>query len=267
MSSSTILLVRDVRERLETRRFGRPMRGYETVESTNAHAVDWAQAGADEGSVVVANHQTSGRGRHGRGWSDAAGQNLLFSTVLRPPLPADRLGGVMLAASLAVAETAEEAVPARARIKWPNDVLLRGRKCCGLLLESTFSGGGNGPPDAAILGIGLNVNQTSFPPAVRDSAISLQLAAQRPISRAELFADLLLRLEQRYDTLLQEPDAVRTAYLERLAQLDQDVTLQIPDTDQTVRGTVRGVAPDGALRLATSTGTRTLHAGDVTSRS
>ena len=244
------------------------MRGFEEVESTNTEAAAWAREGADEGSVVVAEFQTQGRGRHGRTWAADAGTNLMFSTVLRPTLPPDRLGLVTLAAGLAVAESIDDFVsPHRAAIKWPNDVLLEGRKTCGMLLEGSFSGqrASAEAPEFVVLGVGLNVNQTAFPDPLSDSATSLRLTAGRSIPRAPLLAQILTRLEIRYDTLCADgADAVRTAFCDRMDRLGERVTLRFTGSERTLSGRIRGIAPDGGLRLSTEDGEAVVHAGEVT---
>lgn len=245
-------------------RFGQEMRGFEEVGSTNTEAADWAASGAREGSVVVTEYQSEGRGRHGRSWDAREGQNLMFSVVLRPALDADRLGLITIAASVAVAEALDSVVsPHQAALKWPNDVLLEGRKTCGMLLESSISG----PPaaDVVVLGVGLNVNQTDFPDSLTDTATSLRLTTGRPVPRASLFARLLERLEERYDAAqADEADAVRAAFHDRLASLHEQTTFHVPGTDQTISGVVRGITETGALRLDTPDGPETVHAGDVT---
>jgi BirA family biotin operon repressor/biotin-[acetyl-CoA-carboxylase] ligase len=269
-----LALVDDVRPLLETERFGRAMKGFEAVDSTNARAADWARQGGAEGSVVVTDYQTAGRGRHGRSWAAPKGQNLLFSVVLRPALPADRLGLVTVAAGVAVAEAVEAFVsPHRASIKWPNDILLEGRKTCGMLLESSvgLDDGASAPP-VVVLGIGLNVNQTDFPEALADTATSLRLTTGRTVPRAALLARLLGRLETRYDQATGDaagadgPGAVRQAFQERLYRLGETATLRVAGTDRRLQGTVAGIADDGGLRLDTGDGVRTVHAGEVTSR-
>lgn len=266
--ASSLLLVRAVQPLLRTERFGRAMKGYASIDSTNAQATAWAREGASEGSVVVAEHQTAGRGRLGRTWTAARAANLLFSIVLRPTLPARRLGLITVAASVAVTETLDDfAAPLHAVIKWPNDVLLRGRKCCGMLLESSFSGRRKGHPDVVVLGIGLNVNQDRFPDELSDRAISLQQAARRPIERPPLFAELLYQLEQQYQALLGESDdAIRAAYEARLQRRGRPTTLRTTDTGAPVSGTVRGISETGALLLETNGQIQAFHAGDVTSR-
>lgn len=267
-SPPSIPLVRAVAPRLRTEAFGRAMAGYASLPSTNARAAAWAQEGAAEGSVVVAEHQTAGRGRHGRTWTAAAGQNLTFSVVLRPALSAERRGLITVAAAVAVTDAVDDvAAPLRAAIKWPNDVLLRGRKCCGMLLESSFSGQRAGPPAGVVLGVGLNVNQDSFPPALADRAISLAQAVRRPIERAPLFAALLAALERRYRSLFDDGGAaVRDAYEARLYRQGQPVTLRTTDTGTPIRGRVRGITATGALRLEIDGRIETFHAGALTSR-
>lgn len=261
-------LVEQVQDQLDTDRFGRSMRGFDTVASTNTVAADWARDGAPEGSVVVTEYQSDGRGRHGRTWDAKKGQNLMFSVLLRPTLAADRLGLITVAASVAVAETVDQFVsPHRTTLKWPNDVLLEGRKTCGMLLESSLSGPARGGrAEIVVLGVGLNVNQMSFPEALADTATSLRLTTGRSMPRVPLFARLLNRLEHRYDAVQAGNDeAVRTAFHDRLVSLGESRTLRVPDTDETVSGIVRGITDTGALRLETENGPNIVHAGDVTS--
>jgi len=262
----SLSLVEDVEDQLETDRFGRAMRGFETVGSTNTEATAWARAGAAEGSVVVTEYQSAGRGRHGRTWDAQKGQNLMFSVVLRPTLEADRLGLITVAASVAVAEAIDAFVsPHRATLKWPNDVLLEGRKTCGMLLESSLSG--QQAAEVVVLGVGLNVNQTAFPDALADTATSLRLTTGRPVPRAALFARLLRHLETRYDAVQAGNDAaVRGAFHDRFDALHEQVSFRVPGTGRTIAGTVQGITETGALRLRTADGPKIIHAGDVTTR-
>jgi len=262
----SIPLVNDVQDRLSTDRFGREMRGVEEVGSTNTEAAGWAREGAAEGSVVVTEYQSAGRGRHGRSWTAEKGRNLTFSVVLRPSLEADRLGLVTVAAGVAVAEAVEDFVaPQRATLEWPNDVLLEGRKTCGMLLESSLSG--RREAEAVVLGVGVNVNQTDFPDELADTATSLRLAAGRAVPRAPLFVRLLRRLEVRYEAVeADDVDTVREAFHDRLASLGEPTTLRVSDREVPIRGVVRGITDTGALRLDTSDGPRVVHAGDATSR-
>ena len=259
---ASLLLAQEVRPLLKTQRFGRTLRGYQTLGSTNTAAMSWANEGAPEGSVVVAEFQTAGRGRQGRTWQADAGHNLMFSVVLRPSLPPTRLNLITLAASIATVEAVEAfTTPLRAAIKWPNDVLLEGYKCCGMLLESTLAGTSEA---TVILGIGLNVNQPAFPSELENQATSLLLQTGRQIPRAALLADLLGRLERYYEALSEDEIAVRQTYAARLHGLGHPTTLRFTEAGQSITGVIRGITDTGALRLETPDGVRTFHAGDVT---
>ena len=261
LASTALPLIEDTANLLKTRQFGRAMHGYTAAPSTNTLAMTWATEGAQEGSVVVAEFQTAGRGRHGRTWDAAAGLNLTFSVILRPALPPAHLSLVTLASSVAVREAIAQAVaPLQPVIKWPNDILLEGRKCCGMLLESTLTESGAA---TVILGIGLNVNQSEFPDALAPLATSLLLATGRPVPRPALFAKVLLQLERQYALLHRDADAVRHAYEQHLQGLGQPISLRLTDHGQVVDGLFEGITETGALRLQTDQGVRIFHAGEV----
>lgn len=266
----SLSLVDDVQHHLETDRFGHTRRGFEEVDSTNTRAAEWAREGAPEGSVVITEYQSAGRGRHGRAWSAQKGQNLMFSVVLRPHLSADRLGLVTVAAGVAVAEAIETFVtPHRAALKWPNDVLLESRKVCGMLLESSLSSrrSADRAAEVVVLGVGLNVNQTTFPPELEDTATSLRLVAGRTIPRVPLLAHLLQALERRYDAVQAGEDAsVRSAFLDRLDMLGEQMTVRLTESDEQLSGTVRGITDTGALRLETDDGLQVVRAGEATTQ-
>jgi BirA family biotin operon repressor/biotin-[acetyl-CoA-carboxylase] ligase len=268
---------------LQTDRFGRVLRVHDKVGSTNTEAAAWARGDiADptpEGAVVLTEFQTAGRGRHGRSWSADSGRNLMLSVVLRPKLPPEQFGRITIAAGVAVADTVAAFVePQPVTIKWPNDVLLAGKKTCGMLLETSFGANPDQPSGGAvILGIGLNVNQTDFPPDLDDTATSMRLATGRLLPRPTVFAKLLAELEARYDAVCAtaavpgDVGPVHAAYEDRLDRRGELVTLRFAGTDRTVSGYVRGITKDGALRLAPTPNApaaeeTVLHAGEVTSR-
>jgi BirA family biotin operon repressor/biotin-[acetyl-CoA-carboxylase] ligase len=144
---------------------------FETVSSTNDVALDLARNGAPEGTAVIARSQTAGRGRRGRRWIDEPGQSVLVSIVLRPNLVPDRVYELSFVASLAVAQYLESEFNLGAAIKWPNDVIVNTKKICGILVETEAARAGA----AAVVGIGVNVNQTSFSPEISDIATSIAL--------------------------------------------------------------------------------------------
>ncbi len=241
---------------LTTRTFGHSLRAYDVADSTNTLAMAWADSNAPEGSVLIAEYQRAGRGRQGRRWESAPGKNLMFSIVLRPRLKPTHLGLITLAASLAVADAIHTvATPLKVSIKWPNDILLCGRKCCGMLLESVLSYTG---AHVVVLGIGLNVNQDSFPPELEQRATSLLLELGRQVPRAALLARVLANFEERYETLFQDSSRICDAYALWMEGLGQVMHVQGPPP---VIGTAIGVTDRGALRLQTPEGERIIHTG------
>src|SRR5262249_16427568 len=171
---------------------------YRSLASTQTVARAWAQDGAPEGAVVLADYQTAGRGQRGRSWAAPAGSALLFSVVLRPPVPVARWPEIPLAAGCAIAGGVETAGPVVARLKWPNDVVVDGRKVAGVLAEGVA-----GAPPLVILGIGVNVSQpeTDWPPHLRHRAASLA-ALGASVSRETLLRALLARLAVWYGVFL-----------------------------------------------------------------
>ena len=251
---------------LRTERFGRESRWHSSIGSTNAEAMAWASEGVPEGALVGTDHQTAGRGRHGRAWSDAPGLNLLFSLVLRPTLPQDRLGLIPLAAGLVVAEAIENHTRLSPSLKWPNDVLVDGKKVCGILLEGRLTAQ-NGSQAAMVLGIGLNVNQTDFPTGLSGKGTSLALETGQLVPRIPLLADLLASLEMHYASLAEDGGAsVLSEFEQRMAGLGHIASVAFPLSGESTEGTILGVAENGALRLETSSGEQIFHAGEITLR-
>jgi len=247
---------------LKTRALGRAAEFYVSIDSTNRRAAEWADAGAPHGALIVADHQTAGRGRHGRLWCDQPGLNLLFSIVLRPTLSPDQYGLITLAGGNAVVDAISTFCDGiHPMLKWPNDILVDGLKTCGMLLESRL---GRSEP-FVILGVGLNVNQVDFPKEVSETATSLRLATGQLLPRAPLLAHLLTRIEWWYECLEDRADLVRKQFADRMIGLGDDVQTHTVG-GQTVRGTIAGLAENGALLLDTPTGVVTLHAGEVSFR-
>ncbi|HEY7255029.1 MAG TPA: biotin--[acetyl-CoA-carboxylase] ligase [Methylomirabilota bacterium] len=176
----------------------------DSVDSTQTEAQRLAAEGAPEGTVVTARHQRAGRGQRGHEWWDDPGESLLASLLLRPSAPPATAPQLSLVAGLAVAD-ALDAVGAAARIRWPNDVLVRGRKVCGILAEASSGRAASGARAAGdlhhvILGIGINLNQTRFPAALADRATSLRLVTGRVHDRDAMLAALLAQIGRRYAT-------------------------------------------------------------------
>lgn len=238
------------------------------VDSTNRVLAALAQQGAPEGTVVVAEAQTAGRGRFGRTWLSPGGLNLYTSILLNRPLPAATLTWIPLLAAVAVARAVQDRTGLRAALKWPNDVLVIrggvGRKLAGILVDAIGTGATSGR--ALVVGIGINVNMPleAFPDELRATATSILIETGTPIDRAGLLADLLGELERRYEHVCAGgTGGIASAYQELCDTIGQRVRIELVGKEQ-VEGTAEGLASDGALRLRTGDGKiLEIRAGDV----
>ena len=240
---------------------GRQLICLEEVDSTNNYAKELARAGGADGTVVIADCQTAGRGRRERSFQSPRGKGLYLTVLLRPGLPPDRLPPVTALAGVAVCGAVERVCGVRPGLNWPNDPVLRGKKLCGILTELTGAG-------ALILGIGINVSQTAedFSPDVAAMATSLVLELGRPVSRAALAAALLEELDCMYDALRAGRwQAVLEQYRRDCVNLGRQVQLLTADG----RETVTAVAVDGDFGLVVRDGAgaeRTVRSGEVSVR-
>lgn len=241
---------------LQTQRYGRSITYRELTGSTNDDARAALDSGAVAGHAVVADAQTTGRGSRGRSWASPPGTDLYLSIVDRLPLPLSELPPLTLAVGLGVAEAVEDLLDGlEAHVKWPNDVQIRGKKCAGILVEAST---GSPAGEAVVIGIGVNINRTAFPPELADSATSLclQRARRAPLDRSRALQMLLQRVEQRVDAFVgQGPAATAQALTSRLALLGQ------PALCDEREGVVRGVAPTGALLFESARGIEHIIAG------
>jgi BirA family biotin operon repressor/biotin-[acetyl-CoA-carboxylase] ligase len=186
---------------------------YNIVGSTNDIAIQMARQGAPEGTVVVAQGQTAGRGRHGRIWASPAGEGLYLSLILEPPVSLDRLWQLSFLVAVAVAEAVEIVSKVQPQLKWPNDILLNGKKVAGILIESPSIRESSGSKETAresgfsdrrlvVVGIGVNVNTKKFPPDIESTATSIALTTGHPIEVAEFERVILNSIASWYSTYI-----------------------------------------------------------------
>ena len=245
---------------LATRRVGRPVLHYDRVPSTMPLASELAAAGAEDGTTILAEEQTAGRGRRGRAWVAPRGSAILCSIVFRPPLAPDGLFALAASVGLGICAGIERATSLRPLVKWPNDLLLGGRKLAGLLVTSRLAGGSL---DHAVAGFGLNVNlRPEEVPAGGLAATSLAAELGRPVDRLALLAAVLEGIDAAYDLLWRgELDRLHAAWRARLAGRGE--TIRVETEGGTVEGIFEDVDADGALRVAGAEGPVRLLAGDV----
>jgi BirA family biotin operon repressor/biotin-[acetyl-CoA-carboxylase] ligase len=266
-SEDSILTVDTIRtESLGGTLLSRAVRFLPECPSTNDVARELAKAGEPEGLLVITDFQTVGRGRLDRSWRAPAGSSLLFSLLLRPPLPPERALQAVMAASLGAAEGIRKECGLAARIKWPNDILIGGKKAGGILCELGLAGD---KLDYVIVGMGLNVNfdphgVDGIPPDA--TSILVQLGRSQP--RTALLRAILAEMEPRYREILRG-GSLREEWARALETLGRQVRVTLAGEEPPLReggltGTAESVEETGALVLRMQDGKRrTILAGDV----
>ena len=250
--------------KLDTQILGQPLHFFPTIDSTNTYAAHLAREGAPEGTTVIADSQSGGKGRLGRSWVSPPNVNLYLSVLLRPPVSTAVAPQLNLLAAIAVADAIRETTRLSPAIKWPNDVLVADKKVCGILAEMQSDTGGL---RAVIVGIGVNINAplSAFPEELRDKASSLLIAGGQTIDRSTFTASLLTHLEKSYVLWLQEGFSTLHSHWERYAAHLLGTRISVAALEGTVVGTVLGLDQDGALLVQGDNGEQhRLLAGDVT---
>ncbi len=255
------MLPERVRKCLQTDFFGKTILRFHKVTSTNDIAKELAAKGAEEGTVVIAETQTQGRGRIGRRWVSPTG-GIWFSTVLRPDMtPTDALK-LTLTAAVAVARAIRDTLELNAEIKWPNDVLIGGRKVCGILTEMSTRGQ---MVDFITLGIGINANVdlAAFPENLRSSTTSLRKELGREVDRERLLQALLEELESQYKIFVQQGFGQILKEWKSLATFLSSY-VEVAVYDEKISGFATDVDRNGALLIKTEDGIiRKVTSGDV----
>lgn len=233
---------------------------FSTLSSTNDIARELSLQGEEEGTVVMADEQTKGRGTKGRSWYSAPSLGLYVSLILRPARP--DLSLLPLAMGLACREAIAEAYGLNVFLKWPNDLIIDRKKVGGLLLESSFSGN---RPLYAILGLGLNLNHEAedFPDELRERAISLRQACGRKINREDILNQLWPKIDYWYRIFLKGEDDRIIQSFEHHHLFLRGEKILVDFNGQEIAGLFDGFSRDGALILVTSKGSRQLTTGEV----
>jgi len=247
---------------LGTKRLGTKFHYFQEIDSTNSHARRLAETGAPEGEVVIAERQFEGRGRLGRSWESPPYCNLYFSLLLRPALAPVHAPQMTLMAAVALADTVAAFVVEPPAIKWPNDILLQGKKVAGILTESSCDAK---HIEFVILGIGVNLNfpRERMPETIRDRATSLMEVGGKTFSRENFLRRLIQDLDRCYGILEDFGfDAIAPRWEAYFALRGRRVRVEM--IDEVISGTATGIDGDGALLLEAEDGVlRRVLAGDV----
>ena len=245
-------------------RFAGKLRFFESIHSTNTHAMAQAEAGAPDGMVYVADEQTAGRGRGAHAWSSPPGSGLYVSVLLRPRIaPADALW-LSLAAGLAVHDAVQRATSLKADLRWPNDLLFGKQKFCGILSEMNAE---VTRIRHMVIGIGINVNQQEFSPELREVATSLYIETGRQWPRQKLLAALLESLDREVNALTasersEEEEASILARLEGTSSWIRGKRVYVEEQNG-YSGLTEGLDARGFLLIRTPDGLRTVYSGGV----
>lgn len=227
---------------------------FETLGSTNTEAAEQARKGASEGLCIVADEQTQGKGRQGRAWTSHEGMGLYMSLVLRPKVDPQYLSLITLGAALAVHDVLAKGYLVAADIKWPNDIMVGGKKLCGILAETVDTSKGL----AVILGIGVNLATPAD-----DNATSLGAVTQFRVSRDELLEALLPEIAKYYALIQTSPVTISDTWSDR-SSYARGMSVRVTLSTGLIEGVTDGLERSGALRVKLSDGSVTVvHAGDV----
>jgi BirA family transcriptional regulator, biotin operon repressor / biotin---[acetyl-CoA-carboxylase] ligase len=249
-------------ERGDPGRIGWRIHYFDEIDSTQEAARELAAAGADQGTVVIAERQTAGRGRMGRTWHSPARVNLYATIILRPPIPLAEVPRLSLVAGVAAAQALEREAPNIVALKWPNDVWLHGRKAGGIIAEAVTDT--QSRLSCVLLGIGININLDSadIPDDLRDKATSLRIATGHSCDRIALADSLFNLLDSRYmETLTRGFDSVRPMWERYSALTGKRVAIVVGDRRES--GFVVGIDAGGALLLDIGERVERIVAGEV----
>lgn len=250
-----------IKPELGDNKIGHRIVHYFKTDSTNGEALSAAAKGAEHGTVIVAEEQTAGRGRLGRVWYSEKSAGIYASVILRPPLAPSAAPILTLMAGVAVCEAVHLSTALAPDIRWPNDVLVNGKKVCGILTEMSAE---LDRLHAVVLGIGINVNHVAMPDDLRSTATSLRMEAGKPISRAQVFVALLRSLERHYELLLREGSRAIVDRWAATSTFAEGRQVRVLTGTGEYQALTAGLDPRGALRVRRGDGREeTLVAGEI----
>jgi BirA family transcriptional regulator, biotin operon repressor / biotin---[acetyl-CoA-carboxylase] ligase len=224
---------------------------YFRADSTNTLAVRLAAQGAPHGTAVIAEEQTAGRGRFGRSWYSEKSTGIYVSIILRPPLAPAAAPAITLMAGVATQRALSASTGLDFDIRWPNDVLAKGKKVCGILTEMTAE---LDRLHSVVLGIGVNVNHRDMPAELKPLATSLRIEAGKTFSRANVLVALLRELERQYHVLIEEGSAAITRAWAAASSFAVGKRVRVVQNSGGYEATTAGLEPSGALRVRRADG-------------
>jgi BirA family biotin operon repressor/biotin-[acetyl-CoA-carboxylase] ligase len=250
-----------IKPELGDTRIGHRIHHYFRIDSTNSVALRLADQGADHGTVIVAEEQSAGRGRLGRAWYSEKASGIYASVILRPPLAPSAAPILTLLAGVAVHEALRLSTALAPDIRWPNDVLVNGKKVCGILTEMSAE---VDRLHSVVLGIGINVNHRVMPEDLRHTGTSLRIEAGKPVSRAQVFVALLKALEKYYELLMRDGGGAIVNGWAAASTFAEGKQVRVLTGTGEYHAVTAGLDPGGALRVRRGDGREeALVAGEI----
>ena len=254
----------DLSSRMRTKWAGKTLHFFDSLGSTNAQAKMEAEDGAVHGTLIVADMQTAGRGRRGRDWASPAGTNIYFTLIMRPQFEPDRASMLTLVMAHSVARGITRETGLECGIKWPNDIVVNGRKVCGILTEMSAE---RDYIHYVVTGVGINVGEQEFVAEIADKAASLNEECGRKISRSALTARIMEYFEEDYDCFVSAGDLSRLLDSYNAMLVNRNAQVYVLDPREKFQGVARGINPAGELLVERQDGTiQKVYAGEVSVR-
>ena len=247
---------------MQTKYIGRRVHYYDSTDSTNVRAGELAA----HGHLVVADTQTAGKGRRGRSWESPAGKNIYFSLIIKPDIAPDKAPMLTLVMAMAVLRALEEVMNGSMSlgIKWPNDIVLNGKKICGILTEMCLEKNRIGH---VVIGVGINVKNQDFPEELVDKATSLEAECGQTFSRSNILQEIMKTFEEEYDRFLQTEDLSGIVEPYNAGLINRGREVRVLDPQGEYNGVARGIDNSGELIVELADGTLTnVYAGEVSVR-
>lgn len=263
VSAPDVMNEAEIKSLLHTEWAGQELFCFDEIDSTNTKAKELAEQGYPSGTLVVADRQIAGRGRRGRSWDSPAGIGIFMTLLLKPDINPNNESMLTLVTALATAQAISDVTGAEAKIKWPNDIVINGKKVCGILTEMSAQ---FDYINHIVIGIGINVHNESFPEEIRETASSLLLESGKRIHRADLIARFLERFEAGYAIFLQTEDleGLMKDYNALLVNIQKQV--RILDPKEPFEGKAIGITKRGELIVDTWESRKLVSSGEVSVR-
>lgn len=254
--------IEEIKKYLSTTIIGNKILSFDSIDSTNTYAKNLCTDNTQNGTVIIAEEQTQGRGRFNRIWQSEKGKNLTFSIILQPTTKLENIGLLPICTGGAIARAIEQQTNLKTECKWPNDILILNRKVCGILIESFLS---NNFKNRFVLGIGINVNQEIFSDDIIHTATSLKQSSGNIVDRIQLLSNVLKSLDEMYLNLQNGNfDIPLNEWLSRSSMFGKEITVH--QDDKVLRGKAVRLDNDGSLVLNCDGKEMKVFSGDVTIR-